>query len=95
MRVEELYPWPEKEVQAVLANYSAADSVVWVQEEPANMGAWAFVRERLNDLLAPSQKLGYAGRPHAASPAVGSHRVHLAEQTRVLETAFHGLGGRG
>ena len=55
------------------------------------MGAWTFVRERIQDLLAPSQKLGYAGRRDAASPAAGSRRVHREEQARLVETAFHGL----
>jgi 2-oxoglutarate dehydrogenase E1 component len=93
VRVEQLYPWAGGDLREVLHGYDRADSVIWVQEEPANMGAWSFVRERLQDLLAPSQKLGYAGRPHAASPAAGSRRLHLQEQDQLLTTAFHGLAG--
>ncbi len=91
VRVEQLYPWPGHRLGQILHRYDHADSVVWVQEEPANMGAWTFVRNRLQDLLAPSQKLAYAGRPVAASPAVGSRRLHLEEQARLLETAFLGI----
>jgi 2-oxoglutarate dehydrogenase E1 component len=94
VRVEQLYPWAGDVVEQVLHSYDRADSVIWVQEEPANMGAWSFVRERLQDVLGSSQKLGYAGRPHAASPAVGSRRLHLQEQDRLLTTAFHGLSTR-
>ncbi len=91
VRVEQLYPWAGGRLGEVLHAYSRADGVLWVQEEPANMGAWTFVRERIQDLLAPSQKLGYAGRRDAASPAAGSRRVHLEEQRRLLDAAFYGL----
>ncbi len=94
VRVEQLYPWAGPQLEQVLHGYDRADSVIWVQEEPANMGAWTFVRERVQDLLAPSQKLGFAGRPHAASPAVGSRRLHLEQQDQLLVTAFHGLARR-
>jgi 2-oxoglutarate dehydrogenase E1 component len=92
VRVEQLYPWAGEQLQEILHGYDRADSVYWVQEEPANMGGWTFVRERIQDLLAPSQKLGYAGRPKAASPAVGSRRIHLEEQARLIDTAFNGIG---
>jgi len=91
VRVEQLYPWAGEQLGGALRAYGSADSVIWVQEEPANMGAWTFVRERLQDLIGPSQKLGYAGRPHAASPATGSRRLHLEEQRTLIDTAFLGL----
>ena len=91
VRVEQLYPWPGEQLGQVLHAYDAADSVFWVQEEPANMGGWTFVRERIQDLILPSQKLGYAGRPHAASPAVGSRRLHLEQQRTLIDTAFLGV----
>ena len=59
VRVEELYPWPDAELAAVLASYANATSVTWVQEEPANMGAWSFVR----DLLAWSGSVTRPTRP--------------------------------
>jgi 2-oxoglutarate dehydrogenase E1 component len=62
-----------------------------VQEEPANMGGWTFVRERIQDLLLPHQKLGYAGRKESASTAVGSMRLHREQQKALLDAAFAGL----
>ena len=91
VRVEQLYPWPEQELAELLHAFPAAERVVWAQEEPANMGAWSFVRERLQGLLRPHQKLAYAGRRDAASPASGSMRVHRAEQASLLAAAFDGL----
>jgi 2-oxoglutarate dehydrogenase E1 component len=91
VRVEQLYPWPAGEIQAALHAFPAATRVVWAQEEPANMGAWTFARERLHDALRPEQTLGYAGRREAASPAAGSLRIHQLEQAAVLDAAFLGL----
>jgi 2-oxoglutarate dehydrogenase E1 component len=88
LRVEELYPWPDAELAAALARLPNASRVVWVQEEPANMGPWTFVRERLQALLPPRAQLAYAGRPAAASPAVGSARVHRIELEELLAAAF-------
>ncbi|MGH0037252.1 MAG: 2-oxoglutarate dehydrogenase E1 component [Myxococcota bacterium] len=91
VRLEELYPWPGDRLGEVLRQYASADRAVWVQEEPANMGAWTFVRERIQDLLLPGEKLAYAGRIPAASPATGSMRIHKQEQAGLLEAAFDGL----
>jgi 2-oxoglutarate dehydrogenase complex dehydrogenase (E1) component-like enzyme len=91
VRIEELYPWPEAELQEVLSRYASAASVCWVQEEPANMGAWTFTRDRLESLLQPGSKLGYAGRAPSASPATGSMRIHKQEQKGLLQDAFEGL----
>ncbi len=91
VRIEQLYPWKEAEIAGILERYASAEGVFWVQEEPANMGAWAFVRERLQEPLRTFSELGYAGRPPAASPAAGSGRVHRREQAALLAAAFHGL----
>jgi 2-oxoglutarate dehydrogenase E1 component len=91
VRVEQLYPWPEAGVRQVTERYRGAATVFWVQEEPANMGAWTFVRERLQDALRPGQKLGYAGRVERASPAGGSMRIHRERQHALLEAAFASL----
>jgi 2-oxoglutarate dehydrogenase E1 component len=90
-RVEQLYPWPELEIAELLRAFPGAERVVWAQEEPANMGGWTFVRERLADALLPSQKLAYAGRRASASPAAGSMRVHREEQAALVAAAFDGL----
>ncbi|MCZ6782112.1 MAG: 2-oxoglutarate dehydrogenase E1 component [Proteobacteria bacterium] len=91
VRIEELYPWPDELVAETVRSYPRAERVVWVQEEPANMGAWTFVRERIQDALLPNEKLAYAGRHPSASPATGSTRVHRLEQAALLDHAFDGL----
>jgi len=87
-RIEQLYPYPDAQIRALLAGYSPARDVVWAQEEPRNMGAWSFLEERLRAALAPGQTLRYAGRPRSSSPATGSHKRHLAEQLALLREAL-------
>ena len=70
-----------------LRAYPNATEVVWVQEEPRNMGAWPFLHEPLAALLSPNQKLRYAGRPVAAAPATGSHHRHEEQQKALVEGA--------
>jgi 2-oxoglutarate dehydrogenase E1 component len=94
VRIEQLYPWPAAELASSFQHYARADRVFWVQEEPANMGAWTFVRERLQDALLPRQQLAYAGRPESASTAVGSLRLHKEQQAALVGAAFAGLGER-
>jgi len=89
VRVEQLYPLPEAEIRDVLQRYSAASGVVFVQEEPRNMGAWIYMRTRLQRIMANEARiLGYAGRPESASTAPGSPRVHTQEQNDLLAHAF-------
>jgi 2-oxoglutarate dehydrogenase E1 component len=88
VRIEELYPWPDAELASALGRYANAEHVGFVQEEPANMGPWTFVRERLQAHLPPRARLAYAGRPASASTAVGSPRVHRQELEALLAAAF-------
>jgi 2-oxoglutarate decarboxylase len=89
VRVEQLYPFSEAEFADVLARYPAAGEVVWVQEEPRNMGAWAFVRGWIQPILqAQHRQIGYAGRPESASTAPGSLKRHTQEQAELIEQAF-------
>ena len=88
VRVDQLYPWPADEVAAVLARYPNAGSVVWAQEEPQNMGAWAFVAPRLAGALGAGRRLTYVGRPERASPAEGYEASHKAEQARIVAEAL-------
>ncbi len=89
IRLEQLYPFPESELNDVLLRYPTTAEVLWVQEEPRNMGPWRFLRERVQHLLDPTRrKLRFVGRPESASPAAGSHKRHLAEQADVIEEAF-------
>ncbi|MGH2365759.1 MAG: 2-oxoglutarate dehydrogenase E1 component [Chloroflexota bacterium] len=87
-RVEELYPFPAGEIAELLAGYPGLREVVWLQEEPRDMGAWTFVAPRLRDLLAGRLPLLFIGRPRRASSAEGAHEWHLAEQRRIVEAAF-------
>ena len=89
--LEQLYPFPEKDLHAALAALSGAREVVWVQEEPANMGAVSFVRPRLRQLVGDRQ-VTTANRSASASPATGSPKAHAIEQQRLMELAFARLG---
>jgi len=89
IRIEQLYPFPQAEFAQVLAKYPAAGEVVWVQEEPRNMGAWAFVRGWIQPMIqSQHRQLGYAGRPESASPAPGSLKRHNQEQAELIDQAF-------
>jgi 2-oxoglutarate dehydrogenase E1 component len=90
VRLEELYPFPVEEIKKVVGGYPGLQEVVWVQEEPRNMGAWTYVAPRLRDLLGERLPLLYIGRARRASPAEGSHEWHLREQRRIVEDAFAG-----
>lgn len=92
-RIEELHPFPWREVKANLDKYPSAQSVVWAQEEHYNGGAWHYIRDRLDAVLRKSdylagRKLLYAGRAPSASPAAGWKKVHEAEEKKLLEDAF-------
>lgn len=88
IRIEQLYPFPEEELKKVLLPYSQAKQIIWCQEEPENQGAWYALRYQLTSFLAKGQKLSYAGRPAAASPAAGYHAIHEVEQETLLEKAL-------
>jgi multifunctional 2-oxoglutarate metabolism enzyme len=90
VRVEQLFPWPETELLALLDRYPDAKQVWWVQEEPANMGAWSFVHDRLHRVLRDRDrtKLRHVARAPSASPASGSSKVHDHEQKEILAAAF-------
>jgi len=88
VRVEQLYPFPVDEVRALLERHASATEVCWVQEEPANQGAWWFVRPLLSPLLRPDVRFSYIGRVEDASVATGSHTIHTAEEQAILEQAL-------
>jgi 2-oxoglutarate dehydrogenase E1 component len=87
-RVEELNPFPKDALEKLLASYPNLAEVVWVQEEPRNMGAWTFMQPRLQELLPTGVALRYIGRPEAASPAEGSLIQHRAQQARIVGEAY-------
>jgi len=84
VRVEELYPWPNAEVEKIVDLYPSVEEVVWAQEEPKNMGAWTYVAPRLRVSTGNSLIVRYVGRPERASPAEGYRSTHEAEQERIV-----------
>ncbi len=86
IRIEQLYPFRGDLLQTELKKFPQDVQVVWTQEEPANMGAWPFLRIELALLL--SREPLYIGRPAAAAPATGSHRVHGEEQKQIIAKAL-------
>jgi 2-oxoglutarate dehydrogenase E1 component len=89
-RVEELYSFPEAELRDLIGSYPGLQEVVWLQEEPRNMGAWSYIAPRLRELLPPDMPLRYAGRPESATPAEGSLVEHSVEQARIIADALQG-----
>ncbi|MCP4007766.1 MAG: 2-oxoglutarate dehydrogenase E1 component [bacterium] len=87
IRVEQLNPFPFDEIEHVLSRYSARD-VIWVQEEPWNMGYWSFVHERLLRALPKGKRIRYTGAQESASPATGSYRIHEEQQAEFIREAF-------
>lgn len=87
--IEQLYPWPADEIATVLDHYPSAHEIVWVQEEPANMGALSFVAPRLRR-LARGRQVHSVKRSAAASPATGSAKAHALEQKTLLAASFGG-----
>jgi len=87
VRLERLYPFPGPELADILKSYPRASRFVWVQEEPANRGAWSFVRNEFERVF-PGRVLEYVGRKASASSAAGSHREHAREEERLLADAF-------
>jgi 2-oxoglutarate decarboxylase len=86
VRLEQIYPWPQEDLAAVLGRYANLDELVWLQEEPKNMGAWPFVHHELHRHLR-HLKVSHVARAESASPATGSALVHSAEQADLLRRA--------
>ncbi|MEX0742140.1 MAG: 2-oxoglutarate dehydrogenase E1 component, partial [Phycisphaeraceae bacterium] len=89
MRVEQLYPFPADSLREVLSGYHEGTPVIWVQEEPENMGAWRYMKVKaVADRLFGRFPLTGVARPESASPATGSAASHRLEQADLLERAF-------
>ncbi|MGI5402851.1 multifunctional oxoglutarate decarboxylase/oxoglutarate dehydrogenase thiamine pyrophosphate-binding subunit/dihydrolipoyllysine-residue succinyltransferase subunit [Streptomyces sp. CA-135486] len=96
IRLERLYPLPGAELQAEIAKFPNAEKYLWVQEEPANQGAWPFIALNLIDHLdlavgadvPGAERLRRISRPHGSSPAVGSAKRHQAEQQQLLNEVY-------
>ena len=88
IRLEQLYPLPMEGLKTVLSAYAPNTPVVWVQEEPENMGAWRFLRILLGERLLGTHPFHCVSRIASASPATGSSAVHKKEQREVIDLAF-------
>ena len=87
-RVEQLYPFPKNALGELFDGYPALRDVVWLQEEPENMGAWEFVRPLLEEMIGDRYPLRYIGRARSASPSEGSSAWHQLNQKVLVEQAF-------
>jgi 2-oxoglutarate dehydrogenase E1 component len=90
LRAEQLYPFPRKQFTDLFAKYANARQVVWLQEEPDNMGPRAFVSERLWPLVPPGVDYREVARVGSGSPATGSHTIHVQEQEDIVTRALTG-----
>jgi 2-oxoglutarate dehydrogenase E1 component len=88
VRVEQVYPWPVEQLTAIFERYGEAKEVVWLQEEPENMGAWSFVHARLHACMPERLRLRHVSRAESASPAIGSAGLHQLEQADLLRRAI-------
>jgi 2-oxoglutarate dehydrogenase E1 component len=88
LRVEQLYPWPEERLLDLFAKYEHADEVVWLQDEPENMGGWTFVHDRLHKLVRDDYRLRHVSRVESGSPASGSKTLHDLEEEDLLTRTF-------
>jgi 2-oxoglutarate dehydrogenase E1 component len=87
-RLEQLYPFPVAAAGELVSSFPQLEELVWVQEEPQNMGAWRAIRHRLEDALSDGVRLRYVGRPWRASPSEGYPTAHVREQDRILRQAL-------
>ncbi|GEN34496.1 2-oxoglutarate dehydrogenase E1 component [Aneurinibacillus danicus] len=86
VRVEQLYPFPRKALQEIVDRSKRLKEIVWVQEEPKNMGSWSYIEPRLRELARVPVR--YVGRPYRSSPSTGSPDVHKMEQQKIMEEAL-------
>jgi 2-oxoglutarate dehydrogenase E1 component len=82
VRLEQLHPFPEKQVKAILKKYKA-EKVVWTQEEPANMGCWSYIQR-----MMPKVQVELVSRKASASPSTGYSKIHKIEQEKIINQAF-------
>ncbi len=88
IRIEQYYPFEKNKLASIFKRYKKAKKILWVQEEPRNMGAWTFLSGRISELLTPSQTLICKSRNESASPANGSAKITTQEQIELVKSAF-------
>jgi len=87
IRVEQLYPFPSEKIAEIIARYPKVKELVWVQEEPKNMGSWSFANPYIQEIAA-DKEVSYVGRGHRSSPSEGDGASHTIEQKRIIEEAL-------
>lgn len=88
VRVEQLYPFPKKEIKAIIDRYKYLREIVWVQEEPKNMGSWMYIEPKIREISPDGVPVNYIGRPERSSPSEGSSEIHNIEQKRIITEAL-------
>ena len=88
VRIEQLYPFPAEKVQSIIKRFKNLEEIIWVQEEPRNMGAWHYMAPILFELAGDKVKTGYIGRPDRSSPSGGDPFAHKAEQELIVAHAL-------
>jgi 2-oxoglutarate dehydrogenase E1 component len=94
IRIEQLYPFHSEKAVSILSHYKNVKTISWVQEEPANMGAWSFIRNELDIVIKKSGyniSLSYFGRSRRATPAVGLEKLHFIEQENVIKASLESI----
>ena len=87
IRVEQLYPFPEKMLEKILSGYDNVSQYIWCQEEPKNQGAWFSSQHHIRNIISGAE-LKYAGRPFSAAPAVGYAALHLKQLRTLIDEVF-------
>jgi 2-oxoglutarate dehydrogenase E1 component len=93
VRIEQLYPFPKSELESILSRYPSVKEMVWLQEEPKNMGPWSYMEPRLRSIAPGETTVRYIGRPERSSPASGYQSVHKVEQEQIMKDATRKGGG--
>jgi 2-oxoglutarate dehydrogenase E1 component len=93
IRIEQLYPFPKSELESILSRYPRIKELVWLQEEPKNMGPWSYMEPRLRSIVPGESDVRYIGRPERSSPASGYQDVHKFEQEQIMKDATKKGGG--
>ena len=88
VRLEQVHPFPDRELQAEMEKYGNASEIVWCQEEPKNQGCWYQIYYYLSRLLGGNQRLRYVGREGSPSPAVGYYQLHVKQQQQIVSQAL-------
>jgi 2-oxoglutarate decarboxylase len=88
IRIEQLYPLDIEMLNEIITGYEKAGDIIWVQEEPKNMGVWAFLEPRINEILPSGKNLRYIGRKERPASSTGSYNIHLAEQKEIIESSL-------